>query len=75
MSRVQDNYKNAVVGKVTKVSMRTHREDGYRLVTLDCDESYGRTIVRAWVCNPEYAEAMVDRMVVVYDCEVHPISV
>lgn len=72
MATVNDNYRNAVVGKVTAVSTNYYRQDGYRLVTLLCEEPMANITVRVWVCNPDDAEMLVDRMVVVYDCEVYP---
>lgn len=72
MASVNDSYTNAVIGKLVKVSRQNERHDGYGLAKLECDEWFGKVIVRAWVSNPEDAMMLMDRNVLVYDATLYP---
>lgn len=72
MAITNDGYKNATIGRVVKVSKHNYRGDGYGLVTLECDEWFSMVVVRTWVSNPEDADMLMDRTVIVHDATVYP---
>lgn len=68
MTIVNDNMRNAVVGRLLEVASRSWGDDR-RMVTIQTDDPFASVIVRCFVRNFEDAEALVDTTVVVYeDC-------
>lgn len=71
MGECNDTYCNAVVGRLVDVATRPYwQSSDHRMVVIETDEPFVRTIVRRFVNNAEYAELLVDRMVCVYDARI-----
>lgn len=73
MSRVYDDYRNAVCGMVIDVANRSWSDDGARLVTIRCQEPFDTIVVRAMVANWGDAMMLMERTVVLCDRHVYPL--
>lgn len=70
---VNDNYRNAVVGRITEVANRSWGNPDSRMVVIETDDPFARIIVRVFVKNWTDAEVLIDREVVCHDGYVYPI--
>lgn len=67
MAEHDDSYCNAVIGRLVDVASRPYAgEASLRMVVIETEEPFVRTVVRRFVRNHEDAELMVDRVVCVY---------
>lgn len=73
MSRICDEYTNAVCGTIVDVATRSWSDDGSRMVTIKCDDWFDTVIVRAFVRNWEDAEMLVDSRAIVYGHRVYAV--
>lgn len=71
---VNDNYKNAVVGKIIEVADRSWGNPDRRMVAIETDDPFVSIIVREFITNWQDAEVLVDRTVVCYDHKVFPLQ-
>lgn len=67
MATHNDNYNNAVVGRLVEVASRPYGgETSLRMVVIETEEPFVRTVVRRFIRNHQDAELLVDRVVCVY---------
>jgi hypothetical protein len=74
MSHVDDEYRNAVVGKLVHVDGYKLRHSASRMAVIETDDPFVPLVVRVWVRNWEDAQILVDRTVVFYDGHIHALS-
>lgn len=67
MAEHNDSYCNAVIGRLVEVASRPYGgETSLRMVVIETEEPFVRTVVRRFVRNHQDAELLVDRVVCVY---------
>jgi hypothetical protein len=71
---VNDNYKNAVVGKIIEVADRSWGNPDKRMVVIETDDPFTRIVVRDFVKNWEDAQMLVDMTVCMYEGMVYRIA-
>ena len=69
--KVDDNYRNAVMGTLVSVDNRSWTDDGSSMVVIRCDDPFNTVFVREFVINYADAEMLIDKTVVLYDRHVH----
>ena len=68
MAEHNDSYCNAVIGRLVEVASRPYGgETSLRMVVIETEEPFVRTVVRRFVRNHQDAELLVDRVVCVYN--------
>ncbi len=72
MAEYNDNYSNAIVGRLVDVARRSYGGSNHRMVVIETDEPFVRVVVRRFVNNAEFAELMIDRRVCVFDAHLIP---
>lgn len=71
---VNDDYCNAVVGKLVEVASRSWGNLESRMAVIVTDDPFAPVTVRVWVRNYSDAEILVDRTVVFYEGRVYPLG-
>jgi len=66
MATYNDNYNNAVVGRLVDMANRSWG-DNRRMVVIETDDPFATIIVRRFVNNWQDAELLIDRTVCVYN--------